>query len=189
MQFIAGFKNLGPLAPIFLAFIESVIPALPLVVIVTFNGTAHGALLGFLYSWVGSAIGSIVMFFFYRKLIKRWLMHWMLQRQGVHKALKWIENQGGGILFILSCLPFTPSSFINLVYGLSDYEPKSFIITMILAKFLMVGSLALFGNTLVLSFSQPIYILLALILIGILMLLSRYISNKTGIASAQNKHK
>jgi len=51
VEALSAFKDLGPLAPICLALVESLIPALPLVAIVTINISAHGAILGFLYSW------------------------------------------------------------------------------------------------------------------------------------------
>ena len=47
------FGDLGPLAPITLAVVESFFPPLPLIAIVALNVGAHGGILGFLYSWIG----------------------------------------------------------------------------------------------------------------------------------------
>ena len=49
------FGDLGPLAPITLAVVESFFPPLPLIAIVALNVGAHGGILGFLYSWIGVA--------------------------------------------------------------------------------------------------------------------------------------
>ena len=68
---LAGFEGLGPLVPILLAMVESFFPPLPLIAIVALNVAAHGGLLGFLYSWAGVALGGIIMFLFWRRLIKR----------------------------------------------------------------------------------------------------------------------
>ena len=46
-----SFGNLGPIAPIMLAMVESFFPPLPLIAIVALNVAAHGGILGFLYSW------------------------------------------------------------------------------------------------------------------------------------------
>ena len=50
-----SFGNLGPIAPIMLAMVESFFPPLPLIAIVALNVAAHGGILGFLYSWAGVA--------------------------------------------------------------------------------------------------------------------------------------
>ena len=68
---LAGFEGLGPLVPILLAMVESFFPPLPLIAIVALNVAAHGGLLGFLYSWAGVALGGIIMFLFWRRLVKR----------------------------------------------------------------------------------------------------------------------
>ena len=55
-----SFGDLGPIAPIVLAMVESFFPPLPLVAIVALNVAAHGGLLGFLYAQTGksSAVGK-----------------------------------------------------------------------------------------------------------------------------------
>jgi uncharacterized membrane protein YdjX (TVP38/TMEM64 family) len=56
-QLFLSFQILGPLVPMLIAMVEAFIPALPLIAIVTLNVAAHGAILGFVYSWVGSVFG------------------------------------------------------------------------------------------------------------------------------------
>ena len=48
LALLERFENLGPLAPILLAMVESFFPPLPLIAIVALNVAAHGGLLGFL---------------------------------------------------------------------------------------------------------------------------------------------
>ena len=62
-----SFGNLGPIAPIMLAMVESFFPPLPLIAIVALNVAAHGGILGFLYSWAGVALGGSIMFLFWRR--------------------------------------------------------------------------------------------------------------------------
>ena len=57
-----SFGNLGPIAPIMLAMVESFFPPLPLIAIVALNVAAHGGILGFLYSWAGVALVSGLLF-------------------------------------------------------------------------------------------------------------------------------
>ena len=65
-----SFGNLGPIAPIMLAMVESFFPPLPLIAIVALNVAAHGGILGFLYSWAGVALGGSIMFLFWRRVVK-----------------------------------------------------------------------------------------------------------------------
>ena len=49
-----SFGNLGPIAPIMLAMVESFFPPLPLIAIVALNVAAHGGILGFLLGRCGA---------------------------------------------------------------------------------------------------------------------------------------
>ena len=109
-----SFGNLGPIAPIMLAMVESFFPPLPLIAIVALNVAAHGGILGFLYSW----------------------------------------------------LPFAPSSFMHLAFGISDFDEKRYLITMLLGKGVMIAMMAVFGQSLVSSMKNPLYLVLAVLLWG-----------------------
>lgn len=173
-----AFKGLGPLAPIFLAFIESVIPALPLLVIITFNTSVYGPILGFIYSWVGTTLGAIIMFSFYRFIFRRFLLKWFGHLPKVQKAIAWVSKQPASTLFIITAIPFTPSSAINLAYGLSDYGKRSFIKTTIMAKLIMVLSMTLFGTTFKKAFENPLYIIVAIALLALLIYIANIIKKR-----------
>lgn len=71
-----SFQALGPVVPVVLAALESIIPPLPLVAIVTLNIAGHGAILGFLYSWIGTCLGCTIMFFFTERYSASWWVIW-----------------------------------------------------------------------------------------------------------------
>lgn len=181
VEALSAFKDLGPLAPICLAFVESLIPALPLVAIVTINISAHGAILGFLYSWVGTTLGSLIVFLFFRRIVKRKLMPWFSRKASIQKALDWVADRNAAVLFILVSLPFTPSSFINIAFGLSDFDEQKFIKTLIAAKLIMMLGLSLFGKTLSISFTRPVYLILAVAILAALYLISVHFRKKHGL--------
>ena len=52
---IEKYKLLGPLFGMFLTFIESFVPILPLFAIVIANAGAYGLFWGFILSWLGTA--------------------------------------------------------------------------------------------------------------------------------------
>lgn len=157
-----SFEGLGPVAPILLAMVESIFPPLPLIAIVALNVAAHGGLLGFLYSWIGVAAGGMVVFLFWRRVVKRFFWKFASRSQKLQKAQQWVSHVDTASLFMLAVLPFTPTSFLHLAFGISDFDEKRYLITLLLGKAVMVGMMALFGQSLVSSLRNPVYLILAI---------------------------
>ena len=153
---LVGFEGLGPLVPILLAMVESFFPPLPLIAIVALNVAAHGGLLGFLYSWAGVALGGIIMFLW--KVASR--------SPKLEKAQQWVNRFDTSSLFMLSLLPFTPTSFMHFAFGMSDFDEKRYLRAVLLGKGLMVAMMAVFGQSLVSSLKNPVYLVLAVLLWG-----------------------
>ncbi|MBQ7889601.1 MAG: TVP38/TMEM64 family protein [Erysipelotrichaceae bacterium] len=175
------FKDFGPVAPILLTCVESLIPALPLVVIVTFNVTAHGAVLGFLYSWIGTSIGCTIVFLFFRRIVKKYLQNWISRKPTFIKALRWVGSINGKALFVIAMMPFTPSVFVNLAFGLSDYDELKFLKVLISAKSIMMILLAFFGNSVASALNDPMYLILAGGILLILWWASKKVSEHNGL--------
>ena len=161
---LTGFEDLGPLVPILLAAVESFFPPLPLVAIVALNVAAHGGVLGFLYSWMGVAAGGTIMFLLWRRVFKRFFWKLASRWPKLEKAQQWVNHFDTSSLFMLTLLPFTPSSFMHLAFGISDFDEKRYLVTMLLGKGMMVAMMALFGQSLVSSMKNPVYLVLAILL-------------------------
>ena len=161
-----SFGDLGPLAPITLAMVESFFPPLPLVAIVALNVAAHGGLFGFLYSWIGVALGGSIMFLLWRRVVKRYFWKIASRSPKLERAQQWVNRFDTSSLFMLTLLPFTPSSFMHLAFGISDFDEKRYLITMLLGKGVMVAMMSIFGQSLVSSMRNPVYLILAVVLWG-----------------------
>ena len=161
-----GFGDLGPLAPITLAMVESFFPPLPLIAIVALNVAAHGGFLGFAYSWIGVLLGGTLMFLLWRRVVKRFFWKVASRSEKLEKAQRWVSRLDVASLFMLSVLPFTPSSFMHFAFGISDFDEKRYLITMLLGKGVMVAMMALLGQSLVSSLKNPVYLILAVALWG-----------------------
>ena len=161
-----SFGDLGPLAPITLAMVESFFPPLPLVAIVALNVAAHGGLLGFLYSWIGVALGGSIMFLLWRRVVKRYFWKIASRSPKLERAQQWVNRFDTSSLFMLTLLPFTPSSFMHQAFGISDFDEKRYLITMLLGKGVMMAMMAIFGQSLVSSMRNPVYLILAVVLWG-----------------------
>ena len=163
---LEGFGDLGPLAPITLAMVESFFPPLPLIAIVALNVAAHGGFLGFAYSWIGVLLGGTLMFLLWRRVVKRFFWKVASRSEKLEKAQRWVSRLDVASLFMLSVLPFTPTSFMHFAFGISDFDEKRYLITMLLGKGVMVAMMALFGQSLVSSMKNPVYLILAVVLWG-----------------------
>ena len=159
---LAGFEDLGPLVPILLAAVESFFPPLPLVAIVALNVAAHGGVLGFLYSWMGVAAGGTIMFLLWRRIVKRYFWKIAGRWPKLEKAQQWVNHFDTSSLFMLMLLPFAPSSFMHLAFGISDFDEKRYLLTLLAGKAVMVAMMALFGQSLVSALKNPVYLILAI---------------------------
>ena len=160
-----SFGNLGPIAPITLAMVESFFPPLPLIAIVALNVAAHGGILGFLYSWAGVALGGSIMFLFWRRVVKCFFWKFASRSPKLEKAQQWVNRFDTSSLFMLTLLPFAPSSFMHLPWHLG-LDEKRYLITMLLGKGVMIAMMAVFGQSLVSSMKNPLYLVLAVLLWG-----------------------
>ncbi|MFR6473632.1 MAG: TVP38/TMEM64 family protein, partial [Faecalibacterium sp.] len=151
-----SFEGLGPVVPILLAMVESIFPPLPLIAIVALNVAAHGGLLGFVYSWVGVAAGGTVVFLFWRRVVKRFFWKLASRSEKLKKAQQWVSHVDTATLFMLAVLPFTPTAFLHLAFGISDFDEKRYLLTLLVGKAVMVAMMALFGQSLVSSLRNPV---------------------------------
>ena len=181
-ELLEAFEALGPVIPISLAALESLIPVLPLVGIVTVNVAAHGPLFGFLYSWVGTCVGCYFMFYVFRRLLTPWANRMAAKHHRLAQARNFVGRMKPGGLFLILIMPFTPSAFVNFAFGVSEFDAKKYLITLSFAKLLMIGSLTAFGQSVRMALkSNPFYLILAGALLGLLYLVSRLVRKKYNV--------
>ena len=175
-QFLENVAHMGPLLPICLAMVESFCPPLPLIGVVVFNVMSHGALWGFLYSWLGTCLGSTLVFLFFRWVGRKWLHDLVVRNPKGEKALAWVAHRSRRALFVISCMPFTPSSFVNFAFGIAEFDALSFLLTVYPAKAIMVGLQVMFGTSLVAGLEKPWLLLVCAGLVAALYGISKLVS-------------
>ena len=188
LKLFEGFKNLGPIAPIALAAIESLIPPLPLVAIVAINIASHGPFLGFLYSWIGTCLGCTIAFFIFRLVFMKLFVRFTEKHPKALKARRWVESTTVATLFVLVLFPFTPSAFVNFAFGISDFPAKKYLPTIYTSKLVMIGLLAAIGQSFVSAFKNPWMILVGVALLVLTYIVSRKVTKKK-IGSAMDDEK
>jgi len=164
----AHYRTLGPLIGILLPFVEAFLPFLPLVVIVVANASSYGLWIGFLLSWIGTVLGSYVVFLLTRKFGKHPRLKRFIGKEKVQKLIKWVDMRGLSPLFILLCFPFTPSVIVNIVAGLSNIKKKYYLIVIMAGKFIMIASMSVLGYDLKALITDPVKLILTGV--GILLL-------------------
>ncbi|WP_456275941.1 TVP38/TMEM64 family protein [Bacillus sp. AK128] len=181
-ELMEEYRDLGPLPGIFLPMLEAILPFLPLVVFVVGNAAAFGLWLGFLYSWLGTSLGAIIVFLVIRRLGQKRIFRFLSRNRQVKKLMDWVERHGFGPLFLLLCFPFSPSAIINVVAALSRVSIAQFILAVLTGKMVMVFIISFIGYDLKSLIEQPIRTAIVALVIFILWLIGKrveiYLNNK-----------
>ncbi|MBD8067608.1 TVP38/TMEM64 family protein [Bacillus sp. PS06] len=172
-ELLSEYRSFGPLPGIILPMLEAFIPILPLVVFIMANAAAFGLWMGFIYSWVGACGGALIVFFLVRKYGQKRFFSFVSRHGKIKKLMDWIERHGFGPLFLILCFPFTPSSAINLVAGLSKIKTSQFVLAVLCGKLVMVFMVSFIGYDVRALFQQPIRTAIAAIIIVILWLVGK----------------
>ncbi|EGA89254.1 hypothetical protein GPDM_11245 [Planococcus donghaensis MPA1U2] len=178
VELTKSYKAFGPLIGFLLPFIEAFLPFLPLFVFVFANATAYGLWLGFLLSWGGSVVGAYAVFLLVRKYGRARFMNFMTRHDKVQKLIHWVERNGFGPLFLLLCLPFTPSALVNLVAGLSNIRKYYYLLTVMAGKLVMVFTISFVGYDLRALFTQPIRTAIVILVIILLYVIGKIFENR-----------
>lgn len=174
----AQYRTLGPLIGILLPFLEALLPFLPLVVIVVANASSYGLWIGFLLSWIGTVLGSYVVFLIVRKFGKHPKLKRFIQKENVQKLIKWVDMRGLSPLFILLCFPFTPSVLVNIVAGLSHIKKKYYFIVLLAGKFVMILSMSVLGYDVSSFIKNPLKLVLVVIAVILLWVISKVVERR-----------
>ncbi|CAH0119277.1 hypothetical protein PAE9249_01776 [Paenibacillus sp. CECT 9249] len=140
------YSALGPIPGIALPAVEAFLPFLPLFIIVAGNASAYGLWLGFFYSWIGSALGSSLVFLLARRFGGRFSRYLSNKYPKAQRFFSWIERRGFTPLFVLYCLPFTPSFFVSIASGVSTVPKRIFFSAVVLGKAVMVFMMSFIGH-------------------------------------------
>jgi uncharacterized membrane protein YdjX (TVP38/TMEM64 family) len=167
------YRNVGPVIAFLLPFIEAFLPVLPLFAIVTGNAAAFGLWPGFLFTWLGACAGSLLVFILVRKVGARWTPVIRTKLPMVIQSSAWFEQHGFTILFLLRCFPFSPSSLINVLAGLSTISVWTYFWATVLGKAVMVLILSVIGHDLPAMLREPWKLGVTLILILAIWMIGR----------------
>ncbi len=191
MGLIEEYATFGPLAAILLPLLEAFLPFLPLFVFVMANANAFGLGLGFLYSWIGSVIGAFCVFYIFRKFGQKRFLAFLKNHKQVNQFVGWVDRKGFSLLFLLLCFPFTPSSVVNIVSGLSKVSFYQYGLAVMAGKMVMIFTISYIGHDIPSLFNHPERTAFLLIIIFVLWFAGKRVEAalKAKIEKEQNSEK
>ncbi|ALS00467.1 hypothetical protein ATZ33_03490 [Enterococcus silesiacus] len=142
---------LGPVLFILVQIVQVVIPIIPGGISCAAGVLIFGPLAGFIYNYVGIAIGSVIIFLLGRQYGKPFILS-LVSDKTYNKYISWLDNEKRfERLFALAIfLPIAPDDALCLMAGLTKMSLKKFTLIIILAKpaSIFLYSLALiYGGT------------------------------------------
>lgn len=168
------FEQFGIFAGFFLVILESFVPVLPLFAIVILNINSYGFILGFLISYTASVTGSYLVFLVVRFLFRNPAQRYIHSKEKLERMLRFVDERGFTFAFILLALPFTPTSVVNVIAALSNMKSKVYLLILLVAKVIMIGSMALVGYDITEFFNSPVRLVVSSVLLVVLYLFSKW---------------
>jgi len=175
---LRSYQRLGIFLGILLPLLEAILPPLPLVVIVLANAATYGFFVGFLLSWIGTVLGSFIVFMFVRWLAHRKLLAFLEKSTKIRSMLDWVNCRGIGSVFIVSSIPFAPSSLMNTVVGLSKMNAYAFFYATMLGKVVMIAIVTFIGADWRDIFVHPLWLIPIIIGMGVFWLLGKWLEKR-----------
>lgn len=158
--------------------VETFLPLLPLLAIVVANSIVLGMWLGFLVSWVGSSIASVLLYYFANKFSKARFFEKYKSSEKTLKIINWIKRQGFNTIFISYACPFIPDFLITIASGFTSLSIRDYILGMVSGKFVMFLLISYVGEDVNELLTSPTKIIILSLAIMISWMVGQNINRK-----------
>ena len=162
-------------------FLESFLPVLPLIGIISANAIILGLLKGMIISWIGSSLGTILLFLLAIKF-KDKVYTKNIKSKKINNIITWINKQGFKLFFIAYCCPFIPGFLVTIASALSDRDIKSFVPAMLSGKFVMFLVISYPASDIISFIKNPIKIAFFIFLVLLAWKIGNKVNNRLDIS-------
>ena len=179
-KLIEFIQNAGPWGVVFscgLMSIESIVPMIPLVALITINILILGKVVGFFVSWFFTILGCILSYMIFKYGFGKKFDILTEDKETINKYKKVIRNISFPTLCLIIAMPLTPAFVVNIVAGLLKIDFKKYVVALMIGKLSMVYFLGFFGISFVESIKNPI-LLVKVIVIMVLIYGACYVINR-----------
>ncbi|CAM3741880.1 TVP38/TMEM64 family protein [Alkalicoccus chagannorensis] len=161
---------------------QNIFTVFPVIIVILFHFIAFGPIEGFLYSWAGTAAGSMVCFFLGRSWLENWaLQFWEKQEGRWKRAAETMSAHGVLSMIVLRSIPVMPSNLISIGAALSPMTVRIYTAGTILGNMSMIFVLALLVSPVWSSSIQELLIFSAAFGVFLMMLLLYYLYQRRGV--------
>ncbi|OXM85888.1 TVP38/TMEM64 family protein [Paenibacillus rigui] len=166
---------MGHLAGALLAYVQTLVPFVPFVVVAGANVLLFGLWLGFLVNYVMSVLGAITAFWFARTYGRTWVEKKLGKYPQLAKFNERLKRNGFLYIAIARVIPVLPSFAINLGAAVTKVKGRDFFLGTVVGKLPMIFLESLIGHDLLYFHHNKGRLLLLLLVFIILMLIgNRY---------------
>ena len=130
---VSGYGIFAPLVFILIQIGQNIIAPIAHYPILLAGGFIFGPILGFLYNWIGTSIGTILIILLAKK-IGRPLINKMVSQKFVNKYDHLVKKLSPFGLFLIYALPALPDDEISYLIGVSVMPIKSIALAIVLGK-------------------------------------------------------
>ncbi len=134
-DFLTRVGPAGPIILIMIHILRTITKIIPASILLPVGVLIFGEVKGFIYNFIGSILGSLILFMLSRKYGAK-LVTKIIGTKKYNKMLTYLEDNGKfkTILTIVLILPLAPADTFCLIAGLSEIDFKDFSIRLILTK-------------------------------------------------------
>lgn len=132
------YSNLGIAAAIGLPYIETMVPVVPLFLMLSFNILSYGMILGFLFTYIGTSAATITIFVFLRSMSSKNSNKKRKTNAKIKRYLYWIENTHPALHILAMMIPLSPAYLINYSMGLSNVSFSRYLFVTLVSRFIML---------------------------------------------------
>lgn len=132
------YSSLGIAAAIGLPYFETLVPIVPLFLMLSFNVLSYGMLLGFIFTYIGTSLAAITIFVFLRTVSSKKSIDDRKMNRRIKRYLYWIENTHPALHILAMMIPLSPAYLINYSMGLSNISLSRYLFVTLVSRFIML---------------------------------------------------
>ncbi len=161
---ISGYTIFAPVLFILIQISQNVFAPVAHYPILLAGGFIFGPIVGMLYNWVGTVLGTLLIIGLAKKF-GRPLIHKMVSHTFIKKYDMVVQRLSPFGLFLMYALPVFPDDEISYLIGISSMPVKSIVIAVILGK-IPGASLSFIGDETINGMPYTIGIQIAVLIVG-----------------------
>jgi uncharacterized membrane protein YdjX (TVP38/TMEM64 family) len=168
----------GYLVGALLAYVQTLLPFIPFVVVAGANVLIFGLWIGFAVNYVMAVLGALTAFWFARSYGRHWAENKLKKYPSFQKFNEKIEVNGFLYIAVSRIIPVLPSIGINLAAAVMRVRTRDFVLGTVVGKLPMILLESFIGHDLLHFHHNKSRLILLLALFILLLIIGNYYRKK-----------